>query len=176
MRAGLCVSLALTIAIPAAAAKQGGKNKNSSTTASTQDATALSKEIGDVNGLEGQATQTQLQKALVDSVAKEAGVTEKQLKQDKQKSAMGYGDLLVGEAIAQSSKSTFDDVQKEHANRNWADCAQAHNVPLKTLVTKLQAVQKDFDKEQKDLAKQEREQQQLQQAKAKAAQERRRRR
>ena len=156
----MCLSLLL--AYPVVAAKTA--KKQGSSVSSTQDQLDLSKEIGTVNGLGAQATQPQLQKTLVESVAKEADVAGNKIKQDKQKTTLGYGDLLVAEAIAQSAQSTFEAIHAEHATKSWPESAQAHNVALKTLITKLKAVEKDLEKEQKDLAKEQQKEQQAQAA------------
>jgi len=102
----------------------------------------LSQEINNLNSM---GAQTPFQNELIHSVAKHAGVPPATLEAQKKKTTMGWGELLVANAVATASQVKFDQLRAERRTRSWADVALAHKVDLATLVEKLRAVQDEVD-------------------------------
>jgi hypothetical protein len=131
-----------------------GKAAAASNTANQQ--LELSQEIAKVNSLDAQASTPALKNVLEHSVAKAARVPVGTITEQRQKTALGPGDLLVANVLAKESGATFDQIKAEHATRTWADSAAARHVKLSDLISRLKSVETDFEAELKKIADQDR--------------------
>ena len=100
-----------------------------------QDYVVLDREADDFDHIQIQPDGT-LRRA--DIISREVNVPATVIEEQRARTGLGYGGLLIGNALAAESGRTFDDVWAlRQSGRGWGEIAQQYNVGLEPVVSRV---------------------------------------
>lgn len=83
----------------------------------------------------------------LETVSKETGISEQELRQQQQKSGMGAGSLFIANTLSKETGMSFDEIVALHKRgHGWGKIARDHNVKLGPLVSNARKLEKDRKK------------------------------
>ncbi|MBI3874424.1 MAG: hypothetical protein HY300_00320 [Verrucomicrobia bacterium] len=106
-----------------------------------------------VTALDAQAVKPDGQERVFTAISKESGVPVASLKQQKQSSGLGFGDLLIANALAKATGKTFDQIVTEFkSHEGWGKIAKENNVKLGKLISQVKRAEEATERDEKHKA------------------------
>jgi hypothetical protein len=85
--------------------------------------------------IESAAGQPDGDRVVVGHLSRKLGISAEVLRQQRTRSALGWGDVLIANYLATAAKRTFDETVAEHqAGKTWNEVAESHHVPAPELL------------------------------------------
>lgn len=85
--------------------------------------------------IENAAAQTDGTRVVVGHLSRKLGISAEALRQQRTRSALGWGDVLIANYLAAAARRTFDETVAEHqGGKTWNEVAESHHVAASELL------------------------------------------
>jgi hypothetical protein len=85
--------------------------------------------------IENAAAQPDGTRVVVGHLSRKLGISAEVLRQQRTRSALGWGDVLIANYLATAAKRTFDETVAEHqGGKTWSEVAESHQVSAAELL------------------------------------------
>ena len=89
--------------------------------------------------IENATAQPDGTRVVVGHLSRKLGISAEVLRQERARSALGWGDVLIANYLATAAKRTFDETVAEHqGGKTWNEVAESHQVPASELLRYVQ--------------------------------------
>jgi hypothetical protein len=89
--------------------------------------------------IENATAQPDGSRVVVGHLSRKLGISAEVLRQQRARSALGWGDVLIANYLASASQRTFDETVAEHrGGKTWNEVAESHHVPASDLLRYVQ--------------------------------------